>query len=380
VLRQVRFVPLRDRLLLAVVVTREGLRSECVIETAAAPTPEEVERANELLAARVQGGTLREVRRELEVELRAAARRIDRDRASALWLAFQAFGAPRPEVLVEGELNLVENRALPMERLRDALAALRDRERLAGRLDRRVVGPAGAARPRARRFPVRRGGRARHDRRARAGAPGLRAGRGSAGRRGSHPHLHARRATRVTVRDDDIRLRAASEDGADPPAGGETPQEAPDPLAQATAERDRYRDQMLRTAADFDNFRKRARRELEEMRARGRDDMLREILPVFDNFERALEHATGEDPTAVLEGIAMVHKLLADTLERSGVQVVDEVGVAFDPALHDALQQEPTSEVPPGTVVRIVQKGYRTKDRLIRPATVVVAAPPKPAE
>jgi len=168
----------------------------------------------------------------------------------------------------------------------------------------------------------------------------------------------------------------ADRDDTDPKTPApEEPEAEADPLATALAERDRFRDQMLRTAADFDNFRKRVRRETEEARARGRDDMLREMLAVLDNFERAIEHAqAGGDPTAVLAGLAMVQKLLADTLERAGVTVVDEEGVPFDPAVHDALQQEVTDEVPAGTVVRIVQKGYKTGDRLVRPATVVVAA------
>jgi molecular chaperone GrpE len=159
----------------------------------------------------------------------------------------------------------------------------------------------------------------------------------------------------------------AREDAAEPEAEA-------DPLAAAVAERDRLRDQLLRTAADFDNFRKRTRKEAEEARARGRDDMLKELLPVLDNFERAIEHAdAGGDAQAVLAGLTMVQKLVTDTLERAGVRMVDEVGVAFDPSIHDALSQEATDEVPPGTVVRIVQKGYRVGDRLVRPATVVVA-------
>jgi heat-inducible transcriptional repressor len=136
VLRQVRFFPLRERHLLAVLVTREGLRSECVIETPSGPSIEELERVNDLLAERVDGGTLREVRDELEKELRAAARCVDRERAAALWLAFQAVGAPRPEVLVEGEMNLLSHPALDVDRMRATLVALRDKERLADLLDR----------------------------------------------------------------------------------------------------------------------------------------------------------------------------------------------------------------------------------------------------
>jgi molecular chaperone GrpE len=164
--------------------------------------------------------------------------------------------------------------------------------------------------------------------------------------------------------------------------GAAAPEPAPpaDPLAEVKGERDRYREQMLRTAADFDNFRKRMRKEVEEQRLRGREEMLRELLPVFDNFERALAHGSGGDAVAVVEGLLMVHKLLADTLARVGVTAIEETGVPFDPAVHDALQQEPSSDASAGTVLRVVSKGYRAGERLVRPASVVVAAPPAAAE
>jgi len=174
----------------------------------------------------------------------------------------------------------------------------------------------------------------------------------------------------------------AGDEGAAPEAdAAEEETAAPDapldPLAEARSERDGFHERLLRTAADFDNFRKRTRRDIDDARARGRDEMLREILPVLDNFERAVAHAeAGLDPTAIASGLAMVQKLLGDTLDRAGIAVVGDVGVAFDPTVHDAIQQEATSEVPAGTVLHIVQKGYRTKDRLVRPATVVVAVAP----
>jgi heat-inducible transcriptional repressor len=137
VLRQFRFVPLRDRSFLAIVVTREGLRSECVVESAEPLGAQDLERINDLLAERTDGrSTLREIRDDLERELRAASRTIDRARTGALWLAFQALGAPRPEVVVEGEMNLLSSPELDLDRLRAALGALRDKERLAELLDR----------------------------------------------------------------------------------------------------------------------------------------------------------------------------------------------------------------------------------------------------
>ncbi len=186
----------------------------------------------------------------------------------------------------------------------------------------------------------------------------------------------------MAIEDDEVPKVEESGGGeVDPPLESAPP---PDPLSEMRGERDRYREQMLRTAADFDNFRKRMRKEIEEQRLRGREEMLREMLPVFDNFERALAHGSGGDAVAVVEGLLMVHKLLADTLQRLGVAAIEETGVPFDPAIHDALQQEPTSEAAPGMVLRVVTKGYRAGDRLVRPASVVVAAalpgaePPRP--
>jgi len=137
ILRQIRFVALRDRSFLAIVVTREGLRSECVVDANEPFGAEDVERINDLLAERADGrSTLREIKDELERELRAASRTIDRQRTGALWMAFQALGASRPEVVVEGEMNLLSSPELDLDRLRAALAALRDKERLAELLDR----------------------------------------------------------------------------------------------------------------------------------------------------------------------------------------------------------------------------------------------------
>jgi molecular chaperone GrpE len=150
-----------------------------------------------------------------------------------------------------------------------------------------------------------------------------------------------------------------------------------DPLEEAKAEAARLRDQLLRTAADFDNFRKRSRRELVEAERRGREDLLRELLPVFDNLERAVSHAEGATEVKPLaEGIALVIRQFADTLSKLGVERVSAVGTAFDPSVHEAIQHVETAEHPPGTVAMEVQAGYRMADRLLRPAMVFVAKPP----
>ena len=152
------------------------------------------------------------------------------------------------------------------------------------------------------------------------------------------------------------------------------PQPEQDPLELAKAEQAKLKDQLLRTLADFDNFRKRARRELSEAERRGRDDMLKEFLPVFDNLDRASVHAeTATDVKALADGIGLVMRQFADTLGKVGIERVPAVGEPFDPSVHEAVQQMETSDFEPGIVAAEVQAGYRTSEKLIRPALVVVA-------
>jgi molecular chaperone GrpE len=155
------------------------------------------------------------------------------------------------------------------------------------------------------------------------------------------------------------------------------PEPPPDPVEVARQEAARFKDQLLRTAADFDNFRTRSRKENVDAERKGRDDILRDLLPVFDNLERAAAHMEkATDVQSVAEGIHMVLRQFIDTLGKMGVERVTTVGQAFDPALHEAIQQVETAEHPPGTVAHEVQAGYRTTERLIRPAMVVVAKAP----
>lgn len=145
------------------------------------------------------------------------------------------------------------------------------------------------------------------------------------------------------------------------------------------AEIARLRDQLLRTAADFDNFRKRARREQEDATRRGRESAIKDLLPVFDNLERAAAHAEpGADPKAVSDGLRMVTKQFVDTLDRMGIKRVVTVGQPFDPARHEAIQHLESKEHPAGTVVAEVQGGYSIGDFLVRPAMVVVSKGPPP--
>lgn len=154
-----------------------------------------------------------------------------------------------------------------------------------------------------------------------------------------------------------------------------------DPLAEAKAEAARFKDQWMRSAADFDNFRKRTRRELDDTRKAGREELLKDLLPVFDNLERAItsaDRATEVKPVA--DGLKMVLRQFMDTLGRSGITKVPTTGAMFDPSVHEAIQQIESDEHPPGTVVSEVQPGYQQGERLIRAAMVVVAKPKAPSE
>ena len=170
---------------------------------------------------------------------------------------------------------------------------------------------------------------------------------------------------------------AAEPTGADPP----TSEPPKDPLEVAKADAQKYRDQLLRTAADFDNFRKRARREAEDAQRRGRENLLKELLPVFDNLERAATSAeVAPDIKSVAEGIRMVLRQFSSTLDRVGIQRVATVGKPFDPGLHEAIQHIESTEHEAGLIAAEVQPGYQAGEYLVRAALVVVSKGPGPAK
>ena len=145
--------------------------------------------------------------------------------------------------------------------------------------------------------------------------------------------------------------------------------------ARDTAERLKdTHERLLRTAAEFDNYKKRAVKEKDDVQRFGSERLLKDFLPVMDNLERALEHAEQHDPRQVIDGVRLVQKLFENTLAKHGVTGFSAVGKPFDPNLHEALMQQDSDE-PPGTVVSEMAKGYKLNDRLIRPAAVVVAKP-----
>lgn len=149
-------------------------------------------------------------------------------------------------------------------------------------------------------------------------------------------------------------------------------------IERLESELDELRDIHLRKLAEFDNFRKRTERERVEIKRHANEDLVRELLPVLDNFERALEHGSEADSGAFHEGVEMIAKQLWDTLERQGVEIVDPMGQKFSPEFHEAVHRVEDDSMDPGTIASVLAKGYLFNGRLVRPAMVgVVAEAPK---
>jgi molecular chaperone GrpE len=151
-------------------------------------------------------------------------------------------------------------------------------------------------------------------------------------------------------------------------------------LAAAEKEKKDNYDRFLRSAADLENMRKRQKRELEDAKFETKNKVLKEMLPVVDNLERAIEHAgAGGEKNPILEGVQLVLRQFTAAFERLEVTPVDAMGQPFDPNLHEAISQQ-ESDQPAGTIVQVLQRGYRAGDRLLRPALVVVAKAKQQAE
>ncbi len=148
-------------------------------------------------------------------------------------------------------------------------------------------------------------------------------------------------------------------------------------LADTQRERDEYLDLAKRTKADFENYRKRMTAEVQAATARGRGELIRDVVPVLDDLERALQAAgldpEGDSEDGLAHGVLLVFRSLRDSLNRNGVEAVDPRGEKFDPLAHEALSTVPGEGTESGTVVEVLQKGYRLGDQLIRPARVVVS-------
>lgn len=147
-------------------------------------------------------------------------------------------------------------------------------------------------------------------------------------------------------------------------------------ISRLSEERTDLYDKLLRKQAEFENFRKRGEREMQEAYVRARADLLSDLLPVLDNFDLAVQHADTSNPDAVREGVHLIHKQLFDSLFRLGLEPIEADGQPFDPELHEAVATEPTDEAPDHTILIVLQRGYRLGDRLLRPARVKVAVTP----
>ena len=185
-----------------------------------------------------------------------------------------------------------------------------------------------------------------------------------------------------------IDLAPDDPDAATPPAGGEQPPPAADlPPAEALAraaealrtlrlERDRLYDAWLRSSADFENYRKRTEREREEFRHYAVESLVLQVLPVLDNFERAIESLPPGAARGFADGVQLIYRQLADVLAKQGVTPIPAVGEPFDPHLHEAVETEPRSDVPHHQVLCERAKGYWLGKRVLRPARVKVSVRP----
>ena len=166
----------------------------------------------------------------------------------------------------------------------------------------------------------------------------------------------------------------------DPAPNESAPASDAQELATARAQAAENYDRFVRLTADFDNFRKRAAREREEVRRATYESLLSRLIPVLDNFEMAI--AAAEQPQANVEtiraGVLMIHQQLRSAFVDAGLEELNAQGQPFDPSLHEAVSQQESTEVPEGTVLHQLRKGYRLRDRLLRPASVVVAKKPEP--
>ena len=164
----------------------------------------------------------------------------------------------------------------------------------------------------------------------------------------------------------------AGEEPAREDADADAAVEPDDPLAAAERERDEYLDLAKRTQADFENFRKRAAKEAAAAGDRAKGGLVRELLPVVDNLERALASA-GDSEQHLADGVRLVHSELIAVLERNGVEQFAPAGQEFDPAVHEALSTQSREGAAPGLVLDTVEKGYRLNGSVLRPARVVVS-------
>jgi molecular chaperone GrpE len=162
-------------------------------------------------------------------------------------------------------------------------------------------------------------------------------------------------------------------------AGAPAPEFTPEQLTELqtlAAKTDEYKDNWLRAAADFENFKKRAARERTEATQFANAALLQKLLPVLDNFEMAqaaAQTAQGDKLVSLQTGIAMIQQQLKTALTEAGLEEMDASGKPFDPTFHEAVSQQETDSIPEGQIIQQIRKGYKLFDRLLRPAAVIVA-------
>jgi molecular chaperone GrpE len=173
---------------------------------------------------------------------------------------------------------------------------------------------------------------------------------------------------------------AATAKSADESSGPATQGAQAADAARLTTEKNELNDRLLRLAAEFENYKRRSRKEMEDASGRATESVLKEMLPVMDNLDRALQAATSGDGAAsggaLIEGVQLVQKQFFVALERFQVKPFDAEGQPFDPQVHEAVSQLETDKVPAGSVASVFQRGYKIGSRLLRPALVAVAKAP----
>ena len=161
---------------------------------------------------------------------------------------------------------------------------------------------------------------------------------------------------------------------ANDPAVESTEKEEIDPWEALELEAAKWKDQAVRTAAELDNFRKRMSREKLDAVRYGNQSLLEELLPVLDNFDMGMQAAAQEEGSMLFMGMQMVHKQISEFLSSQNVEEIPaQAGGEFDPKVHEALSQEASEEIEEGKIIRVLRKGYRIGDRLLRPTNVIVA-------
>jgi molecular chaperone GrpE len=157
----------------------------------------------------------------------------------------------------------------------------------------------------------------------------------------------------------------------DPPQEQQQEEAQGDPLEEIRRERDTLQDRLLRTAAEFDNYRKRMDRERRDLADHTAGDVMKELLPIIDNLERALQAAAQDDP--LRKGVELIHRQMLDMLRKRGVMPIEALGTDFDPNFHQAVIHEESTDHREGEVMEELQRGYVVGDKLLRPAMVKVA-------